>query len=124
MYIIIASFLGFFSIFLGALTEHMLKPNISTEEFRFLITAIRYNQIHAVLMIILAFFINLNIIQGKKLLKLIFFMFLFGILFFSFSIYISIIFKLKYVIFLTPIGGTLLMGSWLMLAYYGFKNKV
>jgi uncharacterized membrane protein YgdD (TMEM256/DUF423 family) len=41
--------LGFISVAFGAYAEHGLKTNISTEHFDMLMTAIRYNQLYAII---------------------------------------------------------------------------
>ena len=48
MILLVGGVLGFISVVFGAYAEHGLKESISEEHFRFLMTAIRYNQVHAV----------------------------------------------------------------------------
>ena len=44
---------GFFSVAFGAYSEHGLRPKVSDEEFRMLMTAIRYNQINSLMISVL-----------------------------------------------------------------------
>jgi uncharacterized membrane protein YgdD (TMEM256/DUF423 family) len=49
-----AGLLGLLSVVFGAFSEHALRPNVDAESFRFLMTAVRYNQVHAVALLALA----------------------------------------------------------------------
>ncbi|TNE34727.1 MAG: DUF423 domain-containing protein, partial [Alphaproteobacteria bacterium] len=42
------AFLGFTSVAFGAYAEHGLRASVAEEDFRFLMTAVRYCQVHAV----------------------------------------------------------------------------
>nr|WP_290125228.1 DUF423 domain-containing protein [Francisella noatunensis] len=48
MNLIIGAILGFISVAFGAYAEHGLKSQISAEHFEFIMIAIRYNQIYAI----------------------------------------------------------------------------
>jgi uncharacterized membrane protein YgdD (TMEM256/DUF423 family) len=108
--------LGFISVMFGAFAEHGLKANISDEHFRFLMTAIRYNQIHAVMIsaIGLAFLSNSKLAE-IRLLKLSAMLFIIGTILFSFSIYLSVTFQIESLIFFTPFGGMTIMLAWILL---------
>ena len=56
MILIIGALLGFFSVAFGAYSEHGLRPKVSDEEFRMLMTAIRYNQINSLMISVLGLF--------------------------------------------------------------------
>ena len=58
MTLIIGAFLGLFSVAFGAYSEHGLKPIITDEEFRFLMTAIRYNQVNSAVIIAIGFVLS------------------------------------------------------------------
>ena len=55
MILIWGAILGFISVVFGAYTEHVLRDIVSEEQFRYLMTAIRYNQVHAVAIIAIGF---------------------------------------------------------------------
>lgn len=63
MILILGALLGFISVAFGAYAEHGLREAVTEEHFRFLMTAIRYNQVHAA--VIAA--IGLALLNGGKL---------------------------------------------------------
>ena len=115
--------LGFVSVSFGAYSEHGLKPIVSEEDFRFLMTAIRYNQVNSVIISAIGLFILVADKNKIKLFKLSGQIFVIGTLLFSFSIYFSILFKMPNLQYLTPIGGMTLLGAWLMFLISALKFK-
>ena len=115
--------LGFISVSFGAYSEHGLKPIVSEEDFRFLMTAIRYNQVNSVIICAIGLFILVADKNKIKLFKLSGQIFVIGTLLFSFSIYLSILFKMPNLQYLTPIGGMTLLGAWLMFIISALKFK-
>ena len=115
--------LGFISVSFGAYSEHGLKPIVSEEDFRFLMTAIRYNQVNSVIICAIGLFILVADKNKIKLFKLSGQIFVIGTLLFSFSIYLSILFKMPNLQYLTPIGGMTLLGAWLMFLISALKFK-
>ena len=125
MILVCGALLGFFSVAFGAYSEHALRPIVTDEIFRSLMTAIRYNQINAV--IISA--IGIAIAIGGKLplqnlgemrtFRLSGYLFILGTLLFSFSIYLSVIMNLPKLVYLTPFGGITIMIAWLTLVASG-----
>jgi uncharacterized membrane protein YgdD (TMEM256/DUF423 family) len=111
---------GFISVAFGAYAEHGLREAVSDEPFRFLMTAVRYNQVHAV--VIAA--IGLVLMNGGKLapipaLRWSGVLFIVGTLLFSFSIYLSVSLDIPALVSVTPIGGTIIMAAWLLLFVAG-----
>ena len=115
--------LGFISVSFGAYSEHGLKPIVSEEDFRFLMTAIRYNQVNSVIISAIGLFILVADKNKIKLFKLSGQIFVIGTLLFSFSIYFSILFKMPNLQYLTPIGGMTLLGAWLIFLISALKFK-
>ena len=121
MILIIGALLGFFSVAFGAYSEHGLRPKVSDEEFRMLMTAIRYNQVHALIISALGLitlpssFLNIHLFRRSG------FLFIVGTILFSFSIYTSVGLQIPSLLYLTPVGGITLMISWLSLAYAAYK---
>jgi uncharacterized membrane protein YgdD (TMEM256/DUF423 family) len=116
MILVFGALLGFISVAFGAFAEHGLRENITDEDFRFLMTAVRYNQVHAVVIIS----IGLVMLSGTKLagistLKWSGVLFIVGTVLFSFSIYLSVSLSIPVLINVTPIGGMTIMGAWLLL---------
>ena len=120
MTLTLGAILGFISVALGAYAEHGLKIHLSTDHFAFIMTAVRYNQLYAIIISV----IGLTLLNDTKLstsitFKLSGLLFIIGTLLFSFSIYISIIYDIPNLLKLTPIGGTALMLAWITLAITG-----
>ena len=123
MNLFLGALLGLISVVFGAFAEHGLKASITEENFRFLMTAIRYNQIHAVIITT----IGLAILANKKLsnilsLKLSAISFTLGTILFSFSIYLSATFGIRNLIYITPFGGITLMIAWALLLWTGIAQ--
>ena len=122
MILLIGGVLGFISVAFGAYAEHGLREVISEEHFRFLMTAVRYNQVHAVVVTA----IGLGIASGieplqSSLLHWSGKLFILGTALFSFSIYLSVVLALPQLVNITPIGGTIIMLAWILLAMSGYK---
>ena len=124
MTLIIGAFLGLFSVAFGAYSEHGLKPIITDEEFRFLMTAIRYNQVNSAVIIAIGFVLT----SSHSIIKLPVFQwsaktFVIGAFLFSFSIYLSILLRIKEITYLTPVGGVSLIVAWALLLISGIQMK-
>jgi len=92
MILLIGGVLGFISVAFGAYAEHGLREVVSEEHFRFLMTAVRYNQVHAGVVTA----IGLGIASGieplqSSLLHWSGKLFILGTALFSFSIYLSVV---------------------------------
>jgi len=123
MILIVGALLGFFSVAFGAYSEHGLRPKVSDEEFRMLMTAIRYNQVHALIISVLGLITLPSSFLNNHLFRWSGFLFIVGTILFSFSIYISIGLQIPSLLYLTPVGGITLMVSWLLLAYAAYNSK-
>ena len=126
MILIIGAFLGLFSVGFGAYSEHGLKPHISEEEFRYLMTAIRYNQVNAVLIVAIGLILtSSHLIKELPVFKWCSRIFVIGSFLFSFSIYFSILLGVKEITYLTPVGGVALMVAWglLLVSAYQLMRK-
>jgi uncharacterized membrane protein YgdD (TMEM256/DUF423 family) len=124
MILIIGAFLGLFSVAFGAYAEHGIKPHITEDQVRSLMTALRYNQINSV--VITA--IGLALCSSDKLksmaaLKWSGIIFIAGAFIFSFTIYLSIVLNIPKLTFATPVGGVTLMAGWLSLIVVGIKAR-
>ena len=124
MILICGALLGFIAVAFGAFAEHGLREGITDEHFRFLMTAVRYNQVHAV--IISA--IGLVLLNGGKFatisaVKWSGLVFIIGTVLFSFSIYFSVSLDLPSLVNITPVGGMTIMAAWLLLLIAGLMAK-
>ena len=124
LYLILAGALGLLSVAFGAFSEHAIRPNVEPEYFRYLMTAVRYNQVHAVALLALALGMAAPL-AGETLRRLRIaagLMFL-GTVLFSVSIYLAVLLDVMALTFITPVGGTILMLAWAMLIWTGWKAR-
>lgn len=119
----VAALLGFVSVAFGAYSEHGLRGQVTDETFRFLMTAIRYNQVHAVA----AIAVGLTALAYKgpraDLLPVVGWIFVIGTVLFSGSIYLYALLDMRAITMLTPIGGVTLILAWLGLVAFGFLAR-
>ncbi|RRO25304.1 DUF423 domain-containing protein [Flavobacteriaceae bacterium 14752] len=121
---IFGAFFGMTAVIMGALGTHSLAEQIDAESLRSFETGVKYQMYHALLMIILGF----NLKKISKLHNLIFYMLVIGIIMFSGSIYGLATNSLTSVDFttialITPLGGSLLILSWLLILVSFFRKK-
>lgn len=119
-----AALLGGISIILGAFGAHALKKLIDVNALATFETGVRYQMYHALFLLFLA---SNKVIQEKTK-KVILILTIFGVLFFSGSIYLLATnaitpFDFKVIGIVTPIGGLLLIVAWTLLFVDFLKNK-
>ncbi|MDW8158634.1 MAG: DUF423 domain-containing protein [Bacteroidia bacterium] len=115
----LASVLGGVGVILGALGAHALKNIFSAEKLNSFETATRYQLIHAIVLLFLSW--NADKVY-YPLFQWIALLFTLGIIFFSGSIYILVLHKIKALVWVTPLGGILLIVAWFLLAYAIFTS--
>ena len=118
----IAALLAFLSVALGAFGAHSLDELLTTEKLNSFETGVRYQFYHSLALLIIG--LNANKLNATALIGK--FM-LIGIVFFSFSIYLLSLQELIGINLsilgpITPIGGLLLMISWLILIFKNYKK--
>jgi len=113
-----AAVLGMIAIILGAFGAHALKKVLSIEQITTFETGVRYQMYHALFLL----FIGTTAIISQKTKERIYNLTVFGVIFFSGSIYFlatngltSIDFKIFG--FITPIGGLFLISAWFFLLF-------
>mgnify|MGYP006425872023 CR=1 FL=1 len=125
--ILTAAALGFTGVILGAFGAHALENSLTADQLSSYDTGIRYHLIHAVLLL----FLGLEYRLSEKRKKAIWFLLLIGIILFSGSIYglstndLSA-FDFKQIALVTPLGGSLLIVSWLLIfiSYWSITNEI
>lgn len=115
--------LGLISVAFGAYAEHALQASVDAAVFESLETAIRYNQIHAVMVTA----IGLACLRPDRLdipsgLVWAAWGFVAGTVLFSFSIYLAASTGTPALNAAAPFGGVLLMISWAGLAWTGIRS--
>jgi len=121
---LLACVTGALGVVLGAFAAHGLKPLLSISAFESFNTGIRYQMYHSFLLFFIGLSTDIKPNQKSILFKLI----LTGVLLFSGSIYFLATNDLtplnfKVIGFITPVGGLILIASWLLLFTYFFKKK-
>ncbi len=116
-YVWTGSLLAGIAVIFGALGAHWLRDNISISSLQSFETGVRYQLFHALAILYLAAIPKR--FKGK-LCAATYYLFTFGSLLFSFSIYLLSTSDLTGVDFsflgpVTPIGGLLMISGWLML---------
>jgi uncharacterized membrane protein YgdD (TMEM256/DUF423 family) len=121
---ITAAIFGVIAIVLGAFGAHALKAVLSPEQLTSFETGVRYLMYHAFFLFVVASRKDLPLKTQKVVYNLV----LAGVLLFSGSIFLlttknvtTIDFKI--IGFVTPIGGFLLILSWIVLLMSFFKKK-
>jgi len=121
--LIVGALLGLVSVAFGAYAEHALAPGISADAFDSVQTAIRYNQIHAVVVTAIGMVrLSAEAVRQWSSLAWAAWGFAAGTVLFSFSIYLAAATGTPALNAAAPLGGTLLMASWLLLAWTGVRS--
>ena len=105
-WIIIGAVFGFLGVAIGAFGAHALKQYLTPETTETFKTGVQYHLIHAVVILVIGFFNN-----QKYSLSAYFFSF--GIILFSFSLYIYSITGNTSFAIITPFGGVCFLAGWL-----------
>ena len=124
-YIKWAALLAAIAVCFGALGAHTLEKLLSAKSLTAWETAVRYQLIHAVVILILA--LNDKMIADKKSHQILN-LFILGIVFFSGSIYLLSTQSLtglsvSFLVPMTPIGGILMITAWILVFLQTLKPK-
>jgi uncharacterized membrane protein YgdD (TMEM256/DUF423 family) len=123
--IVTASLLGMLAVITGAFGAHGLKAKLSATDLEVWHTAVQYNFYHVFALLFLSTFKE----PKGKLIKAAYYLFTFGILFFSGSLYLlscRALIGWDWLIAMgpiTPLGGLLFILGWLMMAIAAFGDK-
>ncbi|WP_282030401.1 DUF423 domain-containing protein [Winogradskyella eximia] len=123
--LITGAILGVLGIILGAFAAHGLEKLVDADAIKSFETGVRYQLYNAFFLLILGSTSFLSL----KAKKTIFYLVLFGVIFFSVSIYglatnsLSS-FDFKTIAFITPLGGLLLIAAWMVMLIGIIRNKV
>lgn len=123
--IITAALFGALAVILGAFGAHGLKPHLQPNQLETWHTAVQYHFYHVLALLFLSTFTRFR----NKLIAASYYLFTFGILFFSGSLYLLAcrdVLGLSWASILgpiTPVGGLLFIAGWLSLAAAAFRDK-
>jgi len=121
--IIIAACFAILAIIIDAFGAHWLKKSLSFEQLNSYKTGTKYHLIHSVVLFITG--LNYDKINQNKFVVL---LLIFGILFFSFSIYLLSLqdylnINLSFLGSLTPIGGLFFILAWFLVIFLMLKHS-
>jgi uncharacterized membrane protein YgdD (TMEM256/DUF423 family) len=120
----VAALMGIIAIVLGAFGAHALKKQLSIEQLGSFETGVKYQMYHALFL----FFLGTNTFLNEKVKKTVFQLVVFGVFFFSGSIYLLTTKPItgvdfKFIGIITPFGGVLLILAWSVLFWNVWTAK-
>ena len=118
-YIVIASLFAVLAILFGAFGSHALKERLSAQSLEVYDIATRYLMFHSLGIFLIAL---LGFQLPKESLEIPVIMMIVGTSIFSGSLYLIAMLDFKKLGMVAPIGGLLLIVSWLLLAYNTYKT--
>lgn len=115
---------GLIGVILGAFATHGLKPVLAPEAMASFETGVKYQMYHSLLLLFTAMWVR----PGARVFTWIFYLLITGIILFSGSIFLLSTNALTGPDFkilgpITPIGGSMLIISWMLLLGYSLKLK-
>lgn len=119
-----AAFMGMIAMILGAFGAHALKKQLTIEQLATFETGVKYQMYHALFLL----FVAQNTLLTENTKKAIFRLVIFGVFFFSGSIYLLATKTLtgidfKFIGIVTPLGGAMLIAAWSVLLWNIFDKK-
>jgi uncharacterized membrane protein YgdD (TMEM256/DUF423 family) len=123
--IITAAVLGMLGVIAGAFAAHGLKPKLTPQNLEIWHTAVQYQFYHVFALLFLTTFSRFN----NGLISIGYYLFTFGIIFFSGSLYLLACRDLlgwgwlSIMGPITPLGGVLFIAGWVCLALAAVRNK-
>ena len=120
----VAALMGMTAIILGAFGAHALKKQLSIEQLGSFEIGVKYQIYHALFLL----FLGMNTFLNEKVKKTLFQLVIFGVFFFSGSIYLLTTKAItgvdfKFIGIVTPIGGVLLIMAWSVLFWNVWRAK-
>ena len=118
-WLLIAALSGFFCVAFGAFAAHALGHVLDEKVLAWIDTGLKYQIFHTLAVLVIA----LSLWHEAKFARLAMLAWSLGILLFSGSLYALAFGAGKFLVWITPVGGTLFLIGWLCLAYGSFKSK-
>ena len=123
-WLFIAGLSGFLCVTIGAFAAHGLSKVLEPKELAWIETGVKYQMFHTIAILAIGTLqLCREALVVNKIVNLAAGMWVYGILLFSGSLYALALGAGKFLVWVTPIGGTLFLIGWLCLAYGGFKSK-
>lgn len=111
---------AFLGVALGAFGTHALRERISAESLQIWQTGVQYQLVHSLALVLV------GIVAGQidsKWIRLSGWLFFYGILIFSCSLYILALSGIRWFGAITPLGGLCFLAAWAMLAWAAARPK-
>lgn len=123
-WLFIAALSGFLCVTIGAFAAHGLSKVLEPKELAWIETGVKYQMFHtlAILGVGIAQLCRESLVVNKMA-NVAAGSWGLGVLLFSGSLYALALGAGKFLVWVTPIGGTLFLIGWLCLAYGSFKSK-
>ena len=118
LFLLIGSIFASISILFGAFGAHILKERLSSDQLVVFEIATRYMMYHSFGLLIfglLGYILTVEIVNVPGIVMIV------GIIIFSGSLYLVSLGGFKKFGMITPIGGVVLIASWLIFAYNMYK---
>lgn len=112
-FLLLGTILMALAVSLGAFGAHGLKKMVNTEMLTIYQTGVQYQFYHALGLCVVAFIAHF---YNSKWVKMAGIMMFIGVIIFSFSLYTLVVLDMKWLGAITPIGGVLMVISWVILA--------
>jgi len=123
-WLLIAALSGFFCVAIGAFAAHGLSKVLDPKALAWIETGVKYQMFHtlAIMGIGIAQLCRESLVSNKMA-NVAAGSWVLGVLLFSGSLYALALGAGQFLVWVTPIGGTLFLIGWLCLAYGSFKSK-
>ena len=123
-WLFIAGLSGFLCVAIGAFAAHGLSKVLEPKELAWIETGVKYQMFHTIAILAIGILqLCREALVVNKIVNLAAGIWVYGILLFSGSLYALALGAGKFLVWVTPIGGTLFLIGWLCVAYGGFKSK-
>ena len=117
--LIAAALNGALAVIIGAASAHMGDAANMATGYEFVQTGLRYHQWFSIFLLAIGLysFSEASQARQKNIIKIAATLALVGIIFFSGSLYVSVMANLPFLTKLTPIGGIAFIGAWLTMCF-------
>ena len=123
-WLFIAGLSGFLCVAIGAVAAHGLRKVLEPKELAWIETGVKYQMFHTIAILAIGILqLCHESLVVNKMANVAAGTWANGILLFSGSLYALALGAGKFLVWVTPIGGTLFLIGWLCLAYGCFKSK-
>lgn len=119
----LGALMGFMAMLLSASVDHMLAGKLGPQALHSLQTAIHYQKYYALLIVLMSICLPATNAQLQKSLVIALRLFCLGSILFAAGIYLSLSFQMSMFVYLTPIGGVILILGWISLIIAAITSR-